>query len=486
METQSSFDVPTASVLAAHQGYGAIPAAAETYHRHGNTVFDSPSMDSLVPPEVMQILHTAQSLSIRHHVKILPKACFACPPCSKQENTFSVYARAETTATAATPQPTGSVGVMEAMEREILRIDEVSDDWSRTCCSPYHPLKLEVRAYIPVPGEDRQEHQGQRDQGRQEHRHASRYQNYRDGTSSININDHDASEAGRVGADLARDWGGFSREEQVMTLRRMYEQEPVLFSFVRDGGQRCRVPPCPCKCLNTCVCFSFCQDGMKVYAGAVPDGARVGEKGWFGTEANTYRGGGAVPDSLLVMPRLPSERLVGSVIQPMYGGWFAPRLDLQTYDGNPAGGRNLDGQQPQRHEFGRVEGPYLFGGWSEMCIPFRFQVSSPGASYRTGDIAEIIKRTPTSVSGALALLAADANNFSIEFNNDTYPVSASEKLTILASQVLLDYMLFDGNTEEYQRGDEGTQCHLCYCSILGCLIPFSLFFPSGRSSNVGS
>ena len=52
------------------------------------------------------------------------------------QNTYSVFA-----------------GLTMDSEAEFLRIDEISDDWSRCCCKPYHSVKLEVRAAIPLPGE---------------------------------------------------------------------------------------------------------------------------------------------------------------------------------------------------------------------------------------------------------------------------------------------------------------------------------------------
>jgi len=398
-------DYPADPYSSHPRGYGTIP----------NKQYDAGDTSaSLVPPEVMRILHTAQSISIRHHVKLLPKTFFSCPPCAKQENTFSVYAAVDGGASSDQyPTPVGLV------EEEFLRIDEVSGDWSRTCCSPYHPLKLEVRAYIPVPGERRLR-----------------------GDSS----DRDNSEAGRIGADLARDWEGFGLTQRVTTMRQMYEQEPALFSLVRHGGMRCGAPP-PWKCLNCCVCCACCQDGMDVYAGAVVDGVGGRHENW------------------------PVDRLVGSVTQPIFGGWCFPRLDLRTHDniGDSIGG---EGRQ-----FSKVEGPCLFGGWSEMCFGFQFLVSSTNSPAHNGDLAVITKQRPSSVSGALALLTADGNNYSISFRESS--LGASEKLTVLTAQLLLDYMLFDGNTEEYSTSSAGTHCYLCYCSVLGCLVPFSLFWPSG-------
>ncbi len=83
------------------------------------------------------ILHNTSFFSVRQHAKVLPKSCCACPPCAPQENSYSVY-----------------TGLTQNNQAEFLRVDEVSDDWNRCCCRPYHPIKLEVRQYLPVPGDN--------------------------------------------------------------------------------------------------------------------------------------------------------------------------------------------------------------------------------------------------------------------------------------------------------------------------------------------
>ena len=42
--------------------------------------------------------------------------------------------------------------VIESVE-EIMRVDEVSSEFNRLCCRPYHPLKLEFKQYIPLWGD---------------------------------------------------------------------------------------------------------------------------------------------------------------------------------------------------------------------------------------------------------------------------------------------------------------------------------------------
>ena len=112
-----------------------------------------------------------------------------------------------------------------------MRADEVSDDCNRCCCSPYHPLRLEFRHYIPVPGDG--------------------------STGSYN----------HLSEDLQRDFAGISGDATRMQvrLRELYKNQPVLFSVVRNDGQRC----CkfPMKCLSTFVCCACCMDGVRIYGG---------------------------------------------------------------------------------------------------------------------------------------------------------------------------------------------------------------------------
>jgi hypothetical protein len=121
-----------------------------------------------------------------------------------------------------------------------MRIDEVSDDWNRCCCGPYHPLRLEAREYIPMP-----------DSGRGDYAHLS--------------------------SDIIADFRRFQDDHdgRRQFVRNMYRQRPVLFSIVRDDGQRCCCKV-PCKVLNTFVFCGCCQDGAAVYAGEIQDGPEIG------------------------------------------------------------------------------------------------------------------------------------------------------------------------------------------------------------------
>lgn len=344
-----------------------------------------------ISPEIWGILSTQQSFTIRQHTKLLPKHCCGCPPCAPAENTYSVYA-----------------GMTKDAEAEFLRVDEVSDDWNRCCCKPYHPLRLEARQYIPIPG---------------------------DGTKSDY--QHLANDFKNSFTSLAK--GGKSE-----ALKNLYKNQPVLFSMLRNDGQRC-CAKMPCKWLSTFVCFECCQDGMSVYAGPVSD------------EQGKEKGRPYNPDP---------NHLIGKVDQPNYGGWFTPTLHL----------RDKQDEQP----FGKIEGPCFFGGWSECCCDFQFFVSKFQSEKKSGDLGLITKKKPGSLAAAFVELASDADVYTIKFNEQA-GLTPSQKVTILAGQLLADYMFFDGNTEKCSQDDNAVYCYCCYFTCIGALCPIYIAIP--KNSN---
>lgn len=213
----------------------------------------------LIPPDFWGVIAASNNFTIRQHVKVLPKNCCSCPPCVDQENTFSVYA-----------------GISEATQTEILRVDEISDDWNRCCCKPFHPVRLEVRQYVPIPGVDPH-------------------------VSDLNF----------LQQDVQQDFQNFSvfgRNQRSMMMKNMYMQRPVVLSMLRHDGTRCCYK-CPCKQLDTFVCCSFCQDGMSVYAGPLYD------------DPNGERGR---PHNIEAV----KSRLIGTAKQPCLGGVCWPTLDV--------------------------------------------------------------------------------------------------------------------------------------------------------------
>jgi hypothetical protein len=83
------------------------------------------------------VLQNAETFTVRKQPKIVPKDSCACPPCLRQANTYSIYAGLS----------------KDSKQQEVMRVDEVSEAWNRCCCTPCHPFRLEVRQYIPMPGD---------------------------------------------------------------------------------------------------------------------------------------------------------------------------------------------------------------------------------------------------------------------------------------------------------------------------------------------
>ena len=88
------------------------------------------------------------------------------------------------------------IGLTRDNQAEILRVDEVSDDWNRCCCAPFHPLRLELRQYIPVPG------------------------------------DNVSSDWSHLAGDFKNDLGGLVGGRKAQKLKEMYLSSPPLISMV--------------------------------------------------------------------------------------------------------------------------------------------------------------------------------------------------------------------------------------------------------------
>ncbi|KAJ1420981.1 hypothetical protein B484DRAFT_452932 [Ochromonadaceae sp. CCMP2298] len=350
------------------------------------------AMDRSVVPTASweKLMEDSSTFQIRQHVKYLPKHCCKCPPCVKEENTYSVYA-----------------GKTRDAQAEFLRVDEVSDDWNRCCCTPYHPLRLEVREFLPIPG------------------------------------DNTNGDWSHLTQDFRTQWGGFTSNAQKSAgLREMYKQQPVLYSMVRDDGQRCCYK-CPCKVLNLCVCFDCCRDGMHIYSGPVAD-QQDKERG------RPYN--------------LDPSKQIGSVIQPTWGGCCIPTLHIRD-------GGKQDTEEPDA----KIQGPCIFGGWSEMCCTFNFWVSTFNGKNKSGDLAVIKKLKPQSMGGAITELTSESDFYSIDFKEES--LKTHQKVNILAGQLLADYMFFDGNTEKCDSDENFIYCYCFYCSILGWLRPCYIAIP---------
>ena len=81
------------------------------------------------------------------------------------------------------------------------------------------------------------------------------------------------------------------------------------------------------------------------------------------------------------------------------------------------------------------------------------------------------------MASGLAELFTDADNYTIAFD-PSVKLTAAQKATVLASQILADYMYFDGNTEKCKSDENGITFYCWYCSILGCIAPCCIQIPT--------
>ena len=170
-------------------------------------------------------------------------------------------------------------------EQELLRMQEVSDDCNRCCCAPYHPLKIEVKQNIPQPGDP--------------------------GFSDMNW----------LTKDYYTTFEKADRNNKFIMMDNFYAKQPALMTILREDGQRCLPFPCclphfKMRWLSTFVCFNCCVDGVHIYAGGV-DGDEK-ERGRFSPQQKA-----SIQNSL-----------IGSVMQPMFGGGCRPTMHLKTGDDN--------------------------------------------------------------------------------------------------------------------------------------------------------
>lgn len=236
--------LPVAIPLA--QSFVSVPAVAIPAEWNGS-----------VTPEIYGVLSQAQAFTVRQHVKVLPKSCFSMPPCVKQENTYSIYAGV------------GDGNGCTDSKSELFRAEEVSNDWNRCCCTPHHPLKVEMKQVIPDQTD----------------------------TSNPDI------------ADLQKDWKRFTGKDRVRAEKAAYQKVPVSLTMIRDGTQ---FPLCCNKCVGCAVCTPCCADGFTLHAGATAeeDNALIGKALIDNVDPAKVIGSGEVPSGMAC------------------GGCFTPTLNI--------------------------------------------------------------------------------------------------------------------------------------------------------------
>eukprot|EP01064_Diplonema_japonicum_P006111 TRINITY_DN1404_c0_g1_i1.p1 TRINITY_DN1404_c0_g1~~TRINITY_DN1404_c0_g1_i1.p1 ORF type:complete len:353 (+),score=88.16 TRINITY_DN1404_c0_g1_i1:23-1060(+) len=148
-----------------------------------------------------------------------------------------------------------------------------------------------------------------------------------------------------------------------------------------------------------------------------------------------------------------SAGVIGTTRMPCCGGGCTPTVN--TY---------VNGSQTP---FGTVEGPCCcFAGLTEMCMDQDFPVSR--AEGKAGDLGIIVKEKPETMGQALTEIATDSDLFTLTFRDAS--LSQDQKLVLLSSVLLLDYMFFEQN-QPFEC--DGSTCSVtcCYMYIGGCLIP---------------
>jgi hypothetical protein len=144
------------------------------------SVVPVPAPDKAIPSDLWGIIQNTNYFTVRQHVKLFPKACMTCPPCAPQENTYSIYA-----------------GFSADAQSEIMRVDEVSDDWNRCCCKPFHPVRMEVRPFVPMPG------------------------------------DATHTDFSHIRNDMVSSWNTLTHRDRAANTAEIYKQTPPVLSFVR-------------------------------------------------------------------------------------------------------------------------------------------------------------------------------------------------------------------------------------------------------------
>ena len=192
--------------------------------------------------------------------------------------------------------------------------------------------------------------------------------------------------------------------------------------------------------LACCVLAPMCADGMTVHAGELS---------------------GSAGDVMLSGPTVMGYAQVPSP----FGGMFTPTVNIMDR-----------GSGNQFRPVGKLEGPTLFGGCSELCFDSHFAVSKMGqehvgksAAIKTADLANIIKRKPATAADALKEAFTDSDQFTLEFVDTS--LTAQQKAVMIASVLLVDYMFFemDNGMIDCHGSKIKTTCCLCYC--LGALQP---------------
>eukprot|EP01062_Namystynia_karyoxenos_P001512 TRINITY_DN10515_c0_g1_i9.p1 TRINITY_DN10515_c0_g1~~TRINITY_DN10515_c0_g1_i9.p1 ORF type:complete len:296 (+),score=107.77 TRINITY_DN10515_c0_g1_i9:120-1007(+) len=148
-------------------------------------------------------------------------------------------------------------------------------------------------------------------------------------------------------------------------------------------------------------------------------------------------------------------QIYGHARQPTCGGLCKPQVDV------------ISGPDQEAEPFAVVRGPCLcFGGLTEMCCDQNFPVMTPSEA----PLGMITKEKPEDFDDAVREAMTDADLYTLTFDNPGMP--AREKMLLLGSVLLLDYMFFEENKpwtcDPIEQSCTGTCCNMYCC---GCYFP---------------
>lgn len=146
-------------------------------------------------------------------------------------------------------------------------------------------------------------------------------------------------------------------------------------------------------------------------------------------------------------------QVLGAARQPCCGGFCNPQVDVME--------DNIESSP-----FASVIGPCCcFGGLTEMVCDQKFEVKDPNDS----PIGVITKEKPEGMAQAIQEIMTDSDLFTLRFPPQMAP---KQKMLLLATTLLLDYMFFEQNKPwECDPIEQSLTCTCCNTYICGSYQP---------------
>ena len=230
------------------------------------------------------------------------------------------------------------------------------------------------------------------------------------------------------------------------------EALPTVMTFEREG---CFSKPG----LGCCICAEDCKDGMVMSAGP----PLVDSK----------------PGNVVIQ-----QNSFAYATQPKCGGYFTPTLNLFNRMGT--GGEKEEAFVP----LAKVEGPFIFGGCSELCCDSTFKVSSMtkeqlDTKILSGDLARITKKKPKGLCACGKELFTDSDTFTVHYN-ESVGLTPQQKAAMMGSLILSDYMFFEQDYGMVQCEGGKLKITLCDMYCCGCVLPFVITLDQNSAGGGGA